>query len=202
MELNRLKDILDKNIREQEYSIEDFRNFLARRAQGTIDRLMKAILTEMVIFLVAIAAMLYLIVFSHITLPPSMKLIAIIALAFFFILYISLYFHIKHSNPLEQSIREALERTIRVLKHFINLYVYGTTALIILGYILSVNYAFKAIYSQYDSIIPLALCCILPGIILGVLSWWFMRWYAGKMFGKPLQSLKNDLADLQEAENT
>lgn len=198
MELNRLKNLLEEGAKAKNYDTGDFREILAHRTQSTMSRIKKAAIIEIIIFVVAIAAMTFFMLYAAESIPPALKKIAYAALAFFLILYITLYVKVRKANPAEQSVRGALVRTIRVLSIFIRLYIYGTTVLVIMGYAVSTAYALRHQTHTPAFSADTFFLYILPGILLAFAAWAFMRWYAHRMFGKHLNKLKQYLADLAE----
>lgn len=199
MELEHLKYLLEENASEKSYQEEDFRKILARRTRGTLEQIKKATITEGAIFILAITGMVYITTNYNSLLPPGMHTLAFIGLFFFLLLYITLFYKVKKVQPANQSVHEALVRTINLLQNFIKLYVYGTTLLVLLGYIISLGYA-TSNFTHYSGNFFQLTMLFMPGILLGIITWAFMRWYAGKMFGKHLQNLRKYLADLQELE--
>lgn len=199
MDLDRLKHLLEGKAEKRPYSSDELKKILESRTKSTLVRIEKKLVYEIVLFALAIVAVGCLMVCVKVDIPPALIDITIAALLFFLVLYLTLYVRVHSTHPADQSVREALVRTIRVLDAFIKLYIYGTTVLILLGYVISIGYANPELTRETDWL-EFALLYVLPGILLGGFSWAFMRWYSYRMFGRHLRSLQHYLADLNEAE--
>lgn len=202
MDIRDLKKLLEP---QQSYDTDVIRQLLKARTQGTLDRLRRNVMLELML-MVAFTIVLILwgrnIAVMHYF---WIQLILAVIISFSFVMYSLMLHSLKQSKLAGGPVREALRKTVRLIRLFVHSTNYSAG---ILSFIVTMLAAWFEISRNHahvlddpqaltDTTIKITAMCLAYGAI----AYFLTRLWNQRIYGRHLKKLQQDLNELEHAEN-
>jgi cation transport ATPase len=206
MNLNELKYIWQAHssaqATQEQHSHEAIRQMLYQRSRTALSRINRNILLEAAFMLLTLLGSIWMLWQQPANLD-AMWLFLILFSVGSLIFYRVKYQQLNRATLGRENLRTSLWEIARVMGHYMHLYTFMAVVIPVLA-CLSLLYGYGVAAAEDGrSLMDLALAewGILLGImaIYGVFSYFGVRWYVRRLYGRHHQELKNCLAELDEA---
>lgn len=208
MELDELKYQLNQKLATDHASRsnEDIAFLLKKKTSSVISKLKRSLIIELVLCILFLAAMLYVcFVTKYWTIRLYFGVFTVVMFLFTFILYY-LYKKTNKLSASDQPIKANLQSIVNLLQEFVKRYFQFTMALLpvcfVFSLILSVaepievpeidKFAIHFFTAKWQVLVFLGLYMI----VLGVVLYYFTKWYLKKLYGNYLAELKKYVEEL------
>lgn len=211
IELDELKNIwndkIDSSISKQHIKQEKILELLSRRSESIIDKLLKNLLFEIILFFVCL---LLIAVVPFYFKSKEVTFLCLVIIVFIFIpyliYYVKKYRELKQFYSYNKDVKSSLSALITQLEKYLNIYFWGSLLLTPFSGFLSgfaILYEMKALgfLLYFDVFSSATISLILSfALLLTLLSYPVMKWYIRKLYGQHLEKLKDCLKELEEVE--